>query len=58
MEYFEHSQNKKDEEYFSAQNAVKEIYEFMCSNDISMEIAKTHQVNATSHQIQKIILPK
>ncbi len=58
MRYHEYSQNQKEPEFSIAQNVAKEIYYYMGSESISKEIYNTHKVNAKSHQIQNIILPK
>lgn len=56
--YHEFSQENQETEFFMAQTIAKEIYGYMCSPDIAEKLSKTHQVNAKSHQIQEIILPK
>jgi hypothetical protein len=43
---------------FSWQKKLQKIYGYMCLFEISDQLSKTHQVNAQSHQIQDIILPK
>ena len=58
MKYFEYSQKIKEPEFSIAQKIAKEIYRYMCRDEISRKIAEAHQVNAKSHQIQSIILPK
>ena len=58
MKYYEFYQESKEPEFFLAQDIVKEIFEHMRSPVISKMLTKTHQVNAKSHEIQDIILPK
>lgn len=58
MQYHEFSKELKEPEFFLAQKIVKEIYDYMCLPKISKELNSTHQVNAKSHEIQDIILPK
>jgi len=58
MQYHEFSQEIKEPEFYMAQAMAKEIYNYMCLPNISEQLSKTHQVNATSQQIQDIILPK
>ncbi len=58
MQYHEFSQENKETEFSMAQTVAKEIYGYMCMPDISEKLSKTHQVDAKSHEIQEIILPK
>jgi len=58
MEYFEHAQIDRGQEFSSAQGVAKSIFNFMCTEEISRKISETHRVNAKSHQIQAIILPR
>ncbi len=58
MEYHEFSQQVIEPEFYLAQKIAKEIYNYMCTPEVSKELRETHQVNAKSHQIQDIILPK
>ena len=58
MKYHEYSQKVKQPEFEIAQKAAKEIFKYMSRENISKEINETHKVNAKSHQIQSIILPK
>lgn len=58
MYYQEFSQENKEPEFFMAQKIAKEIYNYMRMPEITVKLAKTHQVNAKSHEIQEIILPK
>lgn len=58
MQYHEFSQEIKEPEFFMAQEIAKEIYGYICLPAVSEQLSSTHQVNAKSHQIQDIILPK
>jgi len=58
MKYHEFSQKVKEPEFFMAQAIAKEVYDYMCLPAITKQLSTTHQVNAKSHQIQDIILPK
>ena len=58
MQYFECSQKNKGPDFDQVKSVVKDIYDFMCTPEISKKIKDTHKVNAKSHEIQEIILPK
>ncbi len=59
MKYHEYSQEKvTSPEFCRVQKIAKEIYEYMCAPDISKKIREVHKINARSHEIQNIILPK
>jgi len=58
MEYHEYSQENKESEFFLAQTIAEEISSYMKTTEVSKKLFETHQVNAKSHEIQEIILPK
>ena len=58
IEYFEYGQDKNNQEFILAQSTVREIYDFMSTEQIKNQINETHQVNATSHKIQEIFIDK
>ena len=58
MKYFEYSQEIQEPEFLLAKKIAKEIYDFMCTPEISQKINKAHQINAKSQDIQEIISPK
>ncbi len=58
MKYHEYSKEIKEPEFLKAHEIANEIFEYMCLPEVSKQLSSTHQVNAKSHQIQDIILPK
>ena len=58
MKYHEFSYEIMDPEFFMAQEIAKKIYGYMRLPEVSKKLSSTHQVNAQSHKIQDILLPK
>ena len=58
MFFHEFTKNELSENFEKAQTVAKSLYAFMQSEHIARKIYATHQFQATSTEIQNIILPK